>query len=1112
MNSSHPAERRAERGLMLAFAVMSLGIVMGGVFYYRHYERQFRDEAELKLAAVANLKVDELVQYRKERLEDANNFYNNSMFSGLVRRFLGQPADADAQRQLQSWLAKFQASYEYARVYLLDVQGAERLAVPDQPEPLPAHLTNDITAVLRSGRVTFLDFHRDVPGLPVQLEILVPIFDGSDTNRPLGVLALRINPETSLYPFIQRWPTPSRTAETLLVRRDGNDVLFLNELKFATNTILNLRIPLANTNAIAVKAVLGQEGIVNGLDYRGEPVIADVRAVPGSPWFLVAREDVAEVFAPLRERLWQMIFTLGVLILASGAVVGLIWRQQRVRYYRERYAAEAERARLGAIVESSEDAIIGKNLDGIITSWNAGAERIYGYSAAEVVGKSITMLIPPGQPDEFPRLAGKIKRGEAVKHYETWRLRKNGERIQVSLSLSPVKDAAGTIVGVSAIGRDITRQKLAEAALKENEERLHLALAGTNQGVYDLNLQTGAAVASPEYARMLGYEPGEMEFNADQWRQMVHPGDLEMAARTLGECAKGTRTEYRMEYRLKTKHGDWRWILSLGKVVEYDAQGRPRRMLGTHTDITERKRTEEIMRARLRLLQFATDHSLDELLQKTLDEVGLLVDSPVGFYHFVGADQKTLSLMAWSTRTVREFCKAEGKGMHYDLDQAGVWADCIRERRALIHNNYAALPRRKGLPPGHTPVVRELVVPIFRKDRVVAVLGVGNKLRDYTEEDVEVVTFMADVAWEIAVHKQAETRLRQLSSAVEHSPASIVITDAAGNIEYVNPKFTAVTGYSSEEVIGKNPRILKSGEMPADGYQRMWQTILSGAEWRGEFHNRKKNGELFWEAASISSITDDSGKIAHFIAVKEDITEQKLAEEKLQHTLADLERSNKELEQFAYVASHDLQEPLRMVSSYTQLLAKRLEGRLDEKTQKYVRYAVDGATRMQSLINDLLAYARVGTRGQPFEPTDSRAALGGAMRNLIATIAESGAIVTNADLPTVRADASQLVLLFQNLIANAIKFRRADTPSIHVSAQDKDREWVFAVKDNGIGIEPRHAERVFMIFQRLHTREEYPGTGIGLAVCKRIVERHGGKIWFESEPGKGTTFFFTIPK
>jgi len=246
--------------------------------------------------------------------------------------------------------------------------------------------------------------------------------------------------------------------------------------------------------------------------------------------------------------------------------------------------------------------------------------------------------------------------------------------------------------------------------------------------------------------------------------------------------------------------------------------------------------------------------------------------------------------------------------------------------------------------------------------------------------------------------------------------------------------------------------------------------------------------------------------------IREHLAERKAVEVQLQRTVSDLEHSNKELEQFAYIASHDLQEPLRMVSSYTQLLAQRYDDRLDDKARKYIRYAVDGAIRMQTLINDLLVYSRVGTRGLPLEPADVHVVLGEAIRNLAATITESQAIITNGDLPTVRADGARLVLVFQNLLANAIKFRGKDRPCIHVSAREGPDEWVFAVKDNGIGIEPQHAERVFVIFQRLHTREEYPGTGIGLAVCQRIVERHGGKIRFASEPGTGTTFFFTIPK
>jgi light-regulated signal transduction histidine kinase (bacteriophytochrome) len=249
-----------------------------------------------------------------------------------------------------------------------------------------------------------------------------------------------------------------------------------------------------------------------------------------------------------------------------------------------------------------------------------------------------------------------------------------------------------------------------------------------------------------------------------------------------------------------------------------------------------------------------------------------------------------------------------------------------------------------------------------------------------------------------------------------------------------------------------------------------------------------------------------------YILQIQDITERKRAEDRLRDVLAELERSNKELEQFASIASHDLQEPLRMVASYTQLLAERYEGQLDEKAQKYIAYAVDGAIRMQRLVNDLLAYSRISTRGNPLETTDSHSILGEAIRNLAATIEESKAIITNEELPMVRADASQFVQLFQNLLANAIKFRGKNFPRVHVSARDEGREWIFSVRDNGIGIDRQYADRIFVIFQRLHTQQEYSGTGIGLAVCKRIAERHGGKIWFDSEPGKGSTFFFTLPK
>ncbi|MBV5338923.1 MAG: GAF domain-containing protein [Deltaproteobacteria bacterium] len=538
----------------------------------------------------------------------------------------------------------------------------------------------------------------------------------------------------------------------------------------------------------------------------------------------------------------------------------------------------------------------------------------------------------------------------------------------------------------------------------------------------------------------------------------------------------------------------------------------------------------ELTTLRLNLMEYSETHDLQELLRKALDEVCRLSSSPIGFYHFVETDQQTLSLQAWSTRTLKEFCTAEGHGFHYPIEKTGVWADCVRQRKPLIQNDYASSPNKKGLPDGHAPVIRELVVPIFRAELVVAIMGVGNKPADYTVQDTELVTYLADVVWEITERKRNEEERHKLNASIRETqqlladiydflPDATFVVDLEKRVIAWNRAMVEMTGVAREEMLGQGDHAYT---IPFYGDRRNQLLDLIdvdddnlSARYRGI---TRQGDRLFAEAfcpalyngkgahiwAIVSPLYDSDGKRIGTIESVRDITA-------IKETEANLARSNQELEQFAYVASHDLQEPLRKIAGFTELLANRYKGTFDEKGESYMAYIVDGATRMRSLINDLLGYSRVMRSTRELTDTDCSALLSRVLRDMELAINASTAEITCGPLPHIRADQSQLGQLFQNLIGNAIKYRAAAPPKVVIKAVRQNNDWLFSVTDNGIGIDPMFYDRIFTIFQRLHTRAEYPGTGIGLAICQKIVERHGGRIWVESTVGAGSTFFFTIP-
>jgi PAS domain S-box-containing protein len=363
----------------------------------------------------------------------------------------------------------------------------------------------------------------------------------------------------------------------------------------------------------------------------------------------------------------------------------------------------------------------------------------------------------------------------------------------------------------------------------------------------------------------------------------------------------------------------------------------------------------------------------------------------------------------------------------------------------------------------------------------------------------------AGIAQDISDRKQAEQKIRFQSRLLDAVEQAVIATDLEGNIIYWNHYAEVLYGWSAVEVMGRLVVDVVPAASTKEQAAKLMSRLQVGESWSGEFLVQRRDGTTFPAMVFDSPIYNEQGSLIGIVGVSVDITERKRAEEELQ-------RSNAELQQFAYVASHDLQEPLRMVSSYTQLLAECYQGQLDAQADKFIAFATEGATRMQQLLEDLLDYSRVSRRPQPFEPINCTTILKDVLTDLAVTMQESSAVVTADSLPTVLGDRTQLRQLLQNLISNAIKFRREEPPVVHISAEPQEDFWLFTVRDNGIGIDPQFAERIFVLFQRLHSRQEYPGTGIGLAICKKIVERHAGRIWVESHLGEGSTFYFTLPR
>ena len=605
----------------------------------------------------------------------------------------------------------------------------------------------------------------------------------------------------------------------------------------------------------------------------------------------------------------------------------------------ERGAADHDAWLLSAIIASSDDAIISKNLDGVITSWNRGAERIFGYTPEEAIGRTVAeLLIPEDRQEEETSILAQLRRGERVDHFETLRRRKNGVLLDVSLTISPVKDDQGRIVGASKIARDISDRKQRDAKLRKSEERFRALVTATSDVIYQMSGDWS------EMRQLVGRQFIEdtVEPSRSWLDKYIPPDDQPQVVQTIRQAIR-TKSVFALEHRVIRADGSLGWIFSRAAPI-LDEGGAIVEWFGAASDITDLKRAERALR-------------------------------------------------------------------------------------------------------------------------------------------------------------DSEQRFRQLAEA---GPQIVWLSNAQGDLEFVNRRWMDFSGMDLDAT--RDPAQVATRLHADDDVLGHWErSVATGTPFELEARLRGKDGEFRWFMMRSIPVQDEHGRVQRWFGTSTDIHHAKLLQ-------LDLQNANRDLEQFAFSASHDLQEPLRTVKIYSELLASRYGDRLDADAKKFIKYVRSGATRMETLLRGLLAYTQAARVEDPPEVTDARQALAAALANLSSAIAETGAIVKPGPLPAVRVQVTHLQQVLQNLIGNAIKYRSPErTPVVQVSAEQHDGNWVFAVTDNGIGIDPEYKETIFGLFKRLHTAEEYSGTGIGLALCQRIVDRYHGRIWVESEPGRGSTFRFTLP-
>ncbi len=1092
-NGGPPERWKSERvgfSWVVAF-ISAVVVIFGGAYLYNSYEsKRITDRQSAILESMGKLTAAQIFNWRKERIQDVNRYVNNQDLISVLMKWMQDPDNAVLTDHLLKMNIVERDSEGFTNVVITGLDGSVLLSTADDRSDTTPEQKKVIQESLSIGRAIMSDPYMDRSS-GISIDVVAPI--KNHDGKPFAVALMSLDASSSLFQILNFWPTHSASAEALLIKRDGSEVVALTELRHRAGSATKLRLPLDLPDLPSAHAIRGLSGIFEGRDYRGTDVVSYLSRIPDSSWFMVAKIDKSEIYSEAIYRTYvQMVFTVFLILFAVMGIT-LFFKSRRAVLYQRLYQAEQDRR---SADEERKDALQRlalalKGADLGVWDWHVQSGELYqdevwlaqlGYATEDLATDIVSWesRIHPEDKPEVMKALEECLSGNSPSYSVEHRLRAKGGDWKWILTQGRVleRDAQGQPLRMLGTHLDINKSKMAEEALR-NSENMFRALAGAIDDIFWISDPHIAAInyVSPAYEKVWGQKTEDLLKNPQSFMKFICPDDLERVWSLLMSAHEEGR-EYSVEYRILRPDGTMRWILDRGYPIR-DESGKLENMCGTCTDITEIRKAEQALRDREELFRTVFYTSPDAMAISRLND-GVYIDINDSFTELSGFTREDII-----GKNSQEFdlWVNENERDHY-------WLKLLEVGR--INNHEARYRLKDGQ--SRTGLISATVLELNNVPHVLSVV-----------RDIEEM-------------KKAQTARVILATAVDQAAERVLITDPDGRIVYVNPAFELITGFSRAEAVGQAPSIIESGLHDNVFYEKIWQTISAGEVWRGQMINRAKDGALIHEHSTISPVLDDSGAIINYVQIATDIT----AEESLRHQLA----QSQKMEAIGTLAggiAHDFNNVIQAITGYTELAMDQISP--ESTPYRNLQKVMSAARRSRDMVRQILAFSR---RSQPEQKVfDICPLLKEGLKFLRAAIPSTINIESKVSPKPCRvfADPTQIHQVLMNLCVNASQAITGAKGTITVEVNHANLNEAFTslhpplqpgnhvrleISDDGSGIPPEILGKIFDPY--FTTKEAGQGTGLGLSVVHGIVSGCNGAITVAGRPDGGAEFTVYFPE